>query len=112
MPRYLEYLSFWYRVLLYLYPTDLRALYGDELTAVFREFIYDEYVRAGSRGVALGSARALGEFFTVALPRHLVSDWFIAASLSLVITSGVLGSLVRIMTANNPIVHGVIEACR
>src|SRR5580700_6719387 len=112
MPRYLEYLPLCYRILLGLYPAELRAPYGDEMSAVFRQFIRDEYVRAGLRGVALASGRAFGEFFTVALPRHLVSDWFIAASLSFVITSSVLGSLVGIMTANHPIVHRVIQTCR
>jgi hypothetical protein len=112
MPRYLEPLSFCYRVVLRLYPVELRTPYSDEMTAVFRQFVQDEYVRAGYRGVALASVRAFGEFFTVALPRHLVSDWFIAASLSFVITSSVLGSLVGIMTANHPIVHRVIQTCR
>jgi hypothetical protein len=112
MPRYFEYLAFCYRMILRLYPAELRTHYGDEMTAVFQQVIRYEYGRAGTRGVARASAHAFGEFFTVALPRHLVSEWVIAASLSLVITSGVLGSLVGLMTANHPIVHGVMRACR
>jgi hypothetical protein len=103
MPRYIQFLSFCYRMLLRLYPTELRSRYGDEMTAVFGQFLRDAYVRSGTRGAAFACARAFGEFFTVALPRHLVSDWLIAASLSLVITTGVLGSLVGVMTATHPI---------
>ncbi len=112
MPRYIEYLALCYRMFLRLYPAELRMHYGDEMAAVFQQFIRDEYGRAGARGVARASAHAFGEFFIVALPRHLVSEWVIAASLSLVITSIVLGTLVGIMTANHPIVHGVMRTCR
>ncbi|HVW09218.1 MAG TPA: hypothetical protein VHC90_11590 [Bryobacteraceae bacterium] len=115
MPRYLRYLSFCYRAVLRLYPADLRLPYGDEMTMAFQQFVRDEYARAGVRGIARASGYAFREFFTVALPRHLMSDWLIAASLSLVITSGVLGSLVGIMTERNPIVHPnqpVVNLCR
>ncbi len=103
MPRYIESVSFCYRVLLRLYPMELRGRYGDEMTAVFGQSLRDAYVRSGRRGAALACARAFGEFFTVALPRHLTSDWLIAASLSLVITTGILGSLVGVMMARPPV---------
>ena len=112
MPPSFEFLSFCYRMLLRLYPSELRTPYGDEMTEVFAQFIRDEYTCTGWRGVALACVRAFGEFFIVALPRHLASDWVIAASLSLVITSSVLGSLVGIMTARVAAFHGVIHACR
>jgi hypothetical protein len=112
VPRYLEYLSFCYRMILRLYPAELRTPYGEEIAAVFQQLIRDAYNRSGTPGVALASARAFGEFFTVAVPRHLASGWLIAGSLSLVITSGVLGSLVGIMTSRAHIVHGAIHACR
>jgi hypothetical protein len=114
MPRYLGFVSFWYRMLLRLYPADLRTHYGDEMTAVFGQFLRDTHVRAGRRGVALACARAFGEFFTVALPRHLTSDWLIAASLSLVLTIGILGSLVGVMMAHHPIgvSHTGVILCR
>jgi hypothetical protein len=112
MPRYLRYLLLGYSLLLRLYPAELRRPYGSEMTSAFHQFIRDEYSRAGNTGVALAAARAFGEFFTIAVPRHLVSDWLIAASLSLLITSGILGSLVGVMTAQHPARHSAIHACR
>jgi len=103
MPRYLDFLSFCYRRLLRLYPAELRTHYGDEMVSTFGQLLRDANARAGSRGATLVCARAFGEFFTVALPRHLVSDWLIAASLSLLITTGVLGSLVGVMTSTHAI---------
>ncbi len=91
MPRHLGFLSFCCRMLLRLYPAELRTPYGDEMTAVFGQLVRDEYMHAGSRGVARASAHAFGEFFTVTLPRHLVSEW--------------------LMTANRPI-HEIIQGCR
>lgn len=113
MPRYLGFVSFCYRVLLQLYPSEFRRHYGDEMAAVFGQFLRDTYVRGGRRGVAVACARAFGEFFTIALPRHLASDWLVAASLSLVITVGILGSLVGVIMAPHPWVppHRVI-LCR
>jgi hypothetical protein len=115
MPRYFEYLSFCYRVILRFYPAQLRSPYGDDMTAAFQQLLRDEHNRSGARGVARVSLRAFGEFFTVAVPRHLVSDWLIAASLSLVITTSILGSLVGVMMARPPLMHvvhhGVIQ-CR
>jgi hypothetical protein len=112
MPQYLKYLPACYRLFLLLYPSGLRTAYGDEMAAAFQQIIQDQYRIRGTRGVAVASAHAFGEFFTVALPMHLVSDWLIAASLSLVITSSVLGSLVGIMTYRFPIVEGVVHGCR
>jgi len=114
MPRYIGLLSFCYRVSLRLYPAELRTHYGDEMTAVFGQFLRDTHGRAGRRGVALACARAFREFFTVALPRHLMSDWLIAASLSLVLTISILGSLVGVMMAHHPIgvSHNRVILCR
>ncbi|HWF07053.1 MAG TPA: hypothetical protein VG297_01250 [Bryobacteraceae bacterium] len=116
MPRFLKYLADCYRLSLRLYPGGLRASYGDEMASDFEQLIHDEYARRGARGVARASLRAFREFFTVALPRHLVSDWLIAASLSVVITSGILGSLVGIMTARVLVTPGAagtkIHRCR
>lgn len=112
MRRSLACLSFCYRILLRLFPADLRTVYGDEMANIFGHLIRDEYQHRGSRGVARVSARAYGEFFTVALPRHLTSDWLISATLSLVITSGVLGSLVGVMMQRVVIFQHVVHACR
>jgi hypothetical protein len=88
-----------YRLLLWLYPADLRRDYGDEMTAVFTELLSTQPT-TGGRAAIVG--RALGEVFTIALPGHLASERVIAASLSLVITSAVLGSLVTIMMYVGP----------
>ncbi len=114
MPRYLDFLSFCYRKLLRLHPVDLRTRYGDEMAAAFGQFLRDEYARASARGATSACVRAFGEFVTVALPRHLTSDWLIAASLSLVITTGVLGSLVGVMTARHVVgvSHNRVVLCR
>jgi VIT1/CCC1 family predicted Fe2+/Mn2+ transporter len=112
LERVLEHLPACYRGLLRLYPSELRNAYGEEMAAVFQQLIRDEHRRSGSRGVALASMHALGELFTVALPLYLTSDWLIAASLSVVISLGVLGSLVGIMTAPSPINHTVIHGRR
>lgn len=112
MPRALACLSFCYGILLRLFPADLRHTWGREMLRIFEELLHDEYSRHGARGVACVSARAFGEFFTVALPRHLVSDWLISASLSLVITSGVLGLLVGIMMRRVIVLDHVVRACR
>jgi hypothetical protein len=112
LEQHLEQIAACYRGLLWLYPAELRNAYGDEMAAAFQQLLCDEYCRCGTRGVALASMHAFGELFTVALPRHLMSDWLIAASLSLVITLSVLGSLVGIMTAPSPLNHCVIHGCR
>jgi len=64
---------------------------------VFDQLLWTEWTRRGVRGVAATGCRAIGELFTVAIPGQLTSEWMIAASLSLVITSGVLALLVGIM---------------
>jgi hypothetical protein len=88
-----------YRLLLWLYPADLRREYGDEMTAVFSELLSNQTT---TRGRAALISRAIGEVFTIALPGHLTSEPVIAAGLSLVITSTVLGSLVKIMMYMRP----------
>ncbi len=88
-----------YRLLLWLYPADLRREYGDEMTAVFTELLSTETT---TRGRAALTCRAVSEVFTIALPGHLASEAVIAAGLSLVITSTVLGSLVKIMMYMRP----------
>jgi hypothetical protein len=111
MPRALGCLSFFYGVLLRLFPADLRTVYGGEMANIFSHLVHDEYRRRGAVGVACVSARAFGEFFTVALPRHLASDWLISASLSLIITSSVLGLLVGVMMSRVVITSYVVHAC-
>jgi hypothetical protein len=88
-----------YRLLLWLYPARLRRDYGDEMTAVFTELMATE---TNTRGRAAIVFRAMGEVFTIALPGHLANERVIAAALSLVITSAVLGSLVKIMMYMRP----------
>jgi hypothetical protein len=97
MPKTLQYLSVCYRALLWLYPSDLRDAYGKEMANVFEQLLWKEWTRRGARGVASAGCRAIGELFTVAIPRQLVSDRMIAAGLSLVITSGILALLVGMM---------------
>ena len=97
MLRILRYLSLCYRVLLWLYPAELRSVYGADMAYVFEQLLRTEWQRRGARGVAVTGCRAVGELFTVAIPGRLMSDGMIAAGLSLVITSGVLALLVGIM---------------
>jgi hypothetical protein len=88
-----------YRLLLWLYPAALRRDYGAEMIAVFAELLSTETT---TRGRAALVFQALAEVFTIALPGHLASERVIAAGLSLVITSAVLGSLVKIMMYMRP----------
>ena len=97
MLRILRYLSLCYRALLWLYPAELRSVYGADMAYVFEQLLRTEWQRRGARGVTATGCRALSELFTVAIPERLMSDGMIAAGLSLVITSGVLALLVGIM---------------
>jgi hypothetical protein len=97
MPKALQYLSVSYRALLWLYPSDLRDAYGQDMANIFEQQLWTEWTKRGTRGVAAAGCRAFCELFTVAIPRRLMSDRVIAAGLSLVITSGVLALLVGIM---------------
>jgi hypothetical protein len=99
MPKTLQYFLSCYRALLWLYPRDLRHAYGNDMADVFKQLLWTEWTSRGMRGVAAAGRRAIGEVITVAIPSHLVSDWMIATGLSLVITSGVLASLVGVMMA-------------
>jgi hypothetical protein len=83
--------------LLWLYPPELRRAYGKDMANVFEQLLRREWMNRGARGVAVTGCRAIGELFTVAIPGQLTSEWMIAAGLSLVITSGILGLLVGIM---------------
>jgi hypothetical protein len=95
MPAVIAY----YRMLLWLYPAHFRRDYGDEMTAVFIELLSAD---PAPHSVAALTCRAIGELFTVAIPGHLASERVIAACLSLVITSTVLGSLVKVMMYMRP----------
>jgi hypothetical protein len=86
--------------LLRLYPAKLRHAYGQEMSDVFTRVLEAEWSRRGLRGVAAAGFRAVVEFFFVAVPVHLVSDWLIVGSLSLAITCGILGSLVAAIMAH------------
>jgi hypothetical protein len=97
MPRTLEYVLSCYRVLLWLYPPDLRHAYGNDMAEVFKQLLWAEWRSRGMRGVAGAGRRAISEVFTIAIPGLIVSDWMITTGLSLVITSGVLASLVGVM---------------
>lgn len=66
MLRILRYLSVCYRVLLCLYPAELRSAYGSEMANVFEQVLRTEWQRRGARGVAATGCRAIGELFTVA----------------------------------------------
>jgi hypothetical protein len=99
MPLWLRYLAACYRASLRLYPADLRRAYGDEMSDVFNQVLQAEWNRRGTRGVTAAGFRAAVEFFRVAVPAHLVSDWMIAGSLSLAVTSGILASLVAMIMA-------------
>ena len=88
-----------YRALLGLYPAKLRRAYGKEMSDVFIQVLEAEWRMRGMRGVAAAGVRAVVEFFFVAVPVHIVSDWMIAGSLSLAITSGIFGSLIAVMMA-------------
>jgi hypothetical protein len=97
MPPWLPYFAAGYRALLRLYPAKLRLAYGNEMADVFNQVLQTEWRRRGMRGVIAAAFDALTEFFLVAVPGHLSSDWMIVGSLSLAITCGILGSLVAVM---------------
>jgi hypothetical protein len=69
------------------------------MSDVFNQVLEAEWGRRGTRGVAAAGFRAVVEFFFVAVPVHLVSDWMIAGSLSLAITCGIFGSLIAAIMA-------------
>ena len=97
MPKTLGWVLRCYRALLLVYPPDLRHAYGNDMADVFDQILWAEWSRRGARGVAAAGWRAIGEVFTIAIPSRLASDGMIAAGLSLLITSGVLASLVRVI---------------
>jgi hypothetical protein len=97
VPKILPYLLSCYRALLWLYPRELRQAYGNDMADVFNQILWAEWTSRGMRGIAAAGRRAIGEVFTIAIPGLIVSDWMIATGLSLVITSGVLASLVGVM---------------
>jgi hypothetical protein len=97
VPKTLQYLAASYQAMLWLYPSELRDAYGQDMANVFEQILKSEWTKRGPRGVATAACRAVGELFTVAIPMRLMSDRMIAAGLSLVITSGVLALLVGIM---------------
>jgi hypothetical protein len=103
MPRYLNLLATWYRASLRLYPAELRRVYGEEISDLFRQLLAAEWRCRGLRGVAGTVYDAAGEFFRIAISAHLLSDRMIATSLSLLITSGILASLIAVMMA--PVLH-------
>jgi hypothetical protein len=90
MPKTLQYVLGCYRVLLWLYPPELRHVYGNDMADVFNRLLWSEWRSRGMRGVAAVGCRAIGEVFTIAIPSQLVSDWAIATGLSLVINSAVV----------------------
>ena len=90
MPAVLQCVSGCYRALLWLYPTDLRRKYGEEMTDVFEAVLLAEWTNRGARGVAAAVYRAIRELFTVAIPGQLVSDWMVIIGLSLAINLGVV----------------------
>lgn len=94
-------LSRCYRATLWLYPAQLRRAYGRDMADAFERGLDAEWKRRGQRGILRAGLRAAGEFFTVALPGHLMSDWLITAGLAIVINSGILGLLVGIMTSQS-----------
>jgi hypothetical protein len=103
MPKTLRYFLRVYKALLWLYPDELRLGYGNDMADVFHEVLQAEWTRRGIRGVTAAGCRALGEVFTVAIPRQLLSDWMITTGLSLAINSAILALLVGIL------MHGAIR---
>ncbi|SPE32578.1 hypothetical protein SBA3_190004 [Candidatus Sulfopaludibacter sp. SbA3] len=77
MPKTLQYVLRCYRALLWLYPPDLRRTYGNDIAGVFGQLLCAECAEWKSRGM------------------------MITASPSLVITSGVLGTLVGVMMSRH-----------
>ena len=65
-------LSCWlFRILLLLYPSDLRYEFGEEMADVFRQEIGDACHEAGWRGYLHVWGRTGVEILIVALPGHL-----------------------------------------
>jgi hypothetical protein len=90
MPKTLQYVLACYRVLLWLYPADLRRVYGKEMTAVFEEVLRQQWTDHGVRGLVASGSRAFTELLTVAIPGQLVSEWMMIVGLSLAINLGVI----------------------
>jgi hypothetical protein len=88
-----------YRILLWLYPAELRRAYGRDMADCFERALDLEWKRRGRWGVARAGLRAASEVFTVAIPGHLTNEWVITGGLTLVINCGILAVLVGIMTS-------------
>jgi hypothetical protein len=90
MPKTLQYILACYRVLLWLYPSDLRRTYGKEMTAVFEAVLRQEWMDHGVRGLVASGSRAITELLTVAIPGQLASEWMVIVGLSLAVNLGVI----------------------
>jgi hypothetical protein len=97
MPKTLQYVLACYRALLWLYPAELRTVYGCEMVDVFERQLWSEWTSRGSCGVLVTAYYAIRELFTIALPGQLLNQRMIAPGLSLVITSAMLASLVAML---------------
>jgi hypothetical protein len=97
MPRALRYFLACYRALLWLYPRDLRAAYGGEMTDVLEQQLAAEWARSGARGLVAAGSCAIGELFTIAIPGQMLCTRMIAPVLSLLITSAMYATLLAII---------------
>lgn len=91
MPVSFPLLSRCYRTLLWLYPAELRRAYGHDMSDAFERGLDAEWRRRGGWGVVRAGCRAITELFTVAIPGHLMNEWVITASVTLVLNSAILG---------------------
>jgi hypothetical protein len=94
MPAALRASCFAYRMLLVLYPAELRQRFGEEMIEVFRDQFRDQWMRRpiGCMRVAFVACR---EIFSVALPSQLQSSVVIAATLSFMSSSALFLGLFR-----------------
>lgn len=97
MPRTLRCILHCYRASLWLYPPDLRRAYGRDMAAVYEQFLNAQWTSRGARGVASAVCRAIGELFTIALPRQFASEWMAVAGVTVLINSGFLALLVGVL---------------
>ncbi|HWE53449.1 MAG TPA: hypothetical protein VG273_26890 [Bryobacteraceae bacterium] len=64
---------------------------------VFEQLLFADWKRRGVRGIAATGGRAFYELLAVAIPERIFNERIIAPGLSVVISTGVLLSLVAVM---------------
>ena len=87
-----------YKILLFMYPGDVRLRFGSEMVTTFSDLVSGEWECNGLPGVARVWRSALGEVFSVAVPLQLQNSILIAISLSFLCSSALFITILRAMT--------------